>query len=72
MPDNQLCIWLLFGWANSPNLNKNRIIPDCAASTRTKTCQRVWQPQHTNEQWRIKHENLTNDKFQYRPAGRYR
>ncbi len=29
------------------------------ADTHTKTCQRVWLPQHTDRLRRIKHENLT-------------
>lgn len=29
------------------------------ADTQTKTCQRVWLPQHTDRLWRIKHENTT-------------
>ncbi len=31
------------------------------ADTQTKTCQRVWLPQHTDKQRRRKHENLTKN-----------
>ena len=30
------------------------------ANAQTKTCQRVWLPQHTGRQRRIKHENTTS------------
>jgi len=32
------------------------------ADPQTKTCQRVWLPQHTDRLQRIKHENLTTYK----------